>query len=95
VAAEAAVGAGDHGDEGGGCAAAGLAVDVAREDPESAAREPYADGVARLAQWMATDEDDGFAALSTLVGALLLARATRGTDVSDRVLAAARAALED
>jgi TetR/AcrR family transcriptional repressor of nem operon len=36
---------------------------------------------------------DGFAAVSTLVGALLLARATRGTDVSDRVLAAARAAL--
>ncbi|HWS36955.1 MAG TPA: helix-turn-helix domain-containing protein [Actinoplanes sp.] len=33
------------------------------------------------------------AALSTMVGALLLSRATAGTDLSDRILAAARAAL--
>jgi hypothetical protein len=33
------------------------------------------------------------AALSTLVGTLLLARATRGTDLSDRILAAGHATL--
>ncbi|GAA5193593.1 hypothetical protein GCM10023322_55970 [Rugosimonospora acidiphila] len=35
------------------------------------------------------------ATLSTLVGALTLARATAGSDLSERILAAARQALPD
>jgi TetR/AcrR family transcriptional repressor of nem operon len=78
-----------------GCPAAGLSIDVAREGPGSAAREPYADGVERFARWLAPDGGEDLAALSTLVGALLLARATRGTDVSDRILTAGLAALRE
>ncbi|MFI7708882.1 TetR/AcrR family transcriptional regulator [Nonomuraea sp. NPDC049480] len=81
-------------DAGAGCPTAALAADVAREAPGSPARERYADGVEAFGGWLATgDDDEGLAALSTLVGALLLARATRGTELSDRILAASRAAL--
>jgi TetR/AcrR family transcriptional repressor of nem operon len=86
--------AGHRDDAGDGCPAAGLSVDVAREGAGSPAREPYADGVEAFARWMATDGGEDLAAVSTLVGALLLARATRGTELSDRILAASRAALE-
>jgi hypothetical protein len=71
----------------------GLSVDMAREAPDSPAREPYADGVEASARWMATDGGEDLVAVSTLVGALLLARATRGTVLSDRILDASREAL--
>jgi TetR/AcrR family transcriptional repressor of nem operon len=84
---------GHRDDPGGGCAAAGFAVDVSREDAGSAVHEPYADGVTGFAQWLAEDGGEDYVALSTLVGALLLARATRGSEVSEQILAAAREAL--
>ncbi|WP_432863989.1 TetR/AcrR family transcriptional regulator [Microbispora rosea] len=71
-----------------GCPGAGFAGDVARE-PEH--RETYAKGVQELAEWIAPG-DAGLAAYATLVGGILLARATAGTPLSEQILQAARAA---
>ena len=76
-------------DPGDGCPAAGFGADVAREAPNSDARRAYAGGVESYARLLGGD----LAAVSTLVGAILLARATAGTDLSDEILAAARADL--
>ena len=81
-------------DAGNGCPAAGLGPDVAREGPQGAAHEPYARGVEHFARWMAGGDDEDLAAVATMVGALLIARATSGTPLSDRVLAAARESLD-
>ncbi|MDX3236969.1 TetR/AcrR family transcriptional regulator [Streptomyces sp. ME03-5709C] len=71
-----------------GCPAAGFAGDVARE-PEH--REIYAKGVEEAAGWIAPG-DAGLGAYATLVGGILLARATAGTPLSERILHAAHAA---
>jgi TetR/AcrR family transcriptional repressor of nem operon len=71
---------------GDGCPSAGFGGDLARADPDASARAAYAQGVEAYAHWL----DDDLAKLSTMVGALVLARATAGTDLSDRILAAAR-----
>jgi TetR/AcrR family transcriptional repressor of nem operon len=76
-------------DPGSGCPTAGFGGDLARAEPENPAKLPYAKGVDLYAQWL----DGDLAAVSTLVGAMVLARATAGTDVSDRILEAAKAAL--
>jgi TetR/AcrR family transcriptional repressor of nem operon len=76
-------------DPGAGCPAAGFGADVAREGPDSDARRAYADGVESYARLLGGD----LAAVSTLVGAIVLARATARTDLSDQILAAARADL--
>jgi len=81
-------------DPGAGCPASTFAADVAREAEDSPVRAVYAKGAEDFSRWLATDGDEDLAALSTMVGALLLARATSGTDLSDRILAAARAAVE-
>jgi TetR/AcrR family transcriptional repressor of nem operon len=73
-----------------GCPAAGLASDVAHEGPDGPAREPFAEAIERYARWLAGGDGEDLATLSLLVGALTLARATAGTPVSDRILAAAR-----
>jgi TetR/AcrR family transcriptional repressor of nem operon len=79
---------------GDGCPAAALCADIAREDPGSAARRPYADGVELYGRWLAApDGGADLAAVATLVGALVLARATAGTEISDRILTAARESL--
>ncbi|QHY99932.1 HTH-type transcriptional regulator AcrR [Streptomyces sp. S4.7] len=81
-------------DMAGGCPTAGLAVDMARGAAGSAARHTYAEGVRLFAQRMTTDDgdgDDGLVRLSTMVGALILARAVSGDPLSDALLAAARA----
>ncbi|WP_431964256.1 TetR/AcrR family transcriptional regulator [Actinacidiphila sp. bgisy160] len=75
-------------DPGTGCPAAGFAGDVARE-PEH--RQTYARGVQELAEWIAPG-DAGLAAYATLVGGILLARATAGTPLSEQILHAAHAA---
>lgn len=80
-------------DAGNGCPTTGLGPDMARA-PQGAAREPYVHGVEEFARWMAGGDDEDLAAVATMVGALLIARATSGTPVSDRVLAAAREALD-
>ena len=82
-------------DAGDGCPTAALAADVAREPADSPAREPYARGVEAFARWLGEAGDEDLAALSTMVGALMLARATAGTDLSERVLAAARESLRE
>jgi TetR/AcrR family transcriptional repressor of nem operon len=86
----------DHRDHPGeGCAAAGFATDIAREGADSDARAPYAAGIEQYGRQLAGGDGEDLAAVSMLVGALVLARATAGTDLSDRILAAARTALTD
>ncbi|WUH88963.1 TetR family transcriptional regulator [Streptomyces sp. NBC_00433] len=71
-------------DPGGGCPTAGFAGDTARH-PEH--RGTYAAGVEEMAAWIAPG-NAGLAALATLVGGILLARATSGTGLSTRILTA-------
>ncbi|MFE8017206.1 TetR family transcriptional regulator [Streptomyces antibioticus] len=85
-----------------GCPVAGLATDVAREPEDREARRVYAEGVAAFAAFLAPDgagagdaTGDGLTRLSTLVGALILARATQGSPLSEEILAAAHAALTE
>ncbi|GLY06601.1 TetR family transcriptional regulator [Actinoplanes sp. NBRC 101535] len=80
-------------DPGGGCPTAGFGGDVAKDLGGDATRAAYARGVEDFARGLGGGEPD-LVALSTMVGALLLSRATAGTGLSDRILAAARAALE-
>lgn len=84
----------EHRDEpGAGCPSAGFAGDVAREAGGEAARETYADGVLAYARLLGGDGEPDLAAVSTMVGALILARATAGTDLSEQLLRAAKEAL--
>ncbi|MGX6601455.1 TetR/AcrR family transcriptional regulator [Micromonosporaceae bacterium Da 78-11] len=82
-------------DPGHGCPTAAFSGDLAHEAAGAGARIPYAEGVERYARWLGVDGQADLAAVSTAVGALILARATRGTELSDRILAAARAALAE
>lgn len=76
-----------------GCPAAGFGGDITHAEPDAAARRAYAKGVEMYAEWLSHDGKPDLAALSTLVGAMILARATAGTDVSERILAEAKAAV--
>ena len=79
-----------------GCPVSGFAADLGREPDQAArARQIYAEGVRNRAAWLATGEDDGLAQFCTLVGALALARATRGNPLSEELLQAARTALTE
>lgn len=87
---------------GSSCTAAALAGDVARADAQAPVRAAYLDGLkamtARLAQLQpdaGTPEAEGraLADVATLVGALLLSRATKGDPISEALLASARARL--
>jgi len=80
-------------DAGDGCPVTGFGPDMARESPRSPARQTYEEGVEAFARWMG-DGDEDLAAVATMVGALMLARATAGTELSERILAAARRALD-
>jgi len=83
----------DHRDQPGtGCPTAGFAGDMARE-PTEGARATYAAGVEKFAEWLAADGDDGLPVVASLVGAILLARATAGTELSERILASTHDAL--
>ncbi|MEU4424953.1 TetR family transcriptional regulator [Actinoplanes sp. NPDC024001] len=81
----------DH--PGTGCPSAGFGGDVARAAGGNATRQAYADGVEAFAHLAGVAGEADLAAVSTMVGALLLSRATAGTELSDRILAAAREAL--
>ena len=85
----------DHRDNPGkGCAAAALLPEIARQPSET--RHLYAKRFQTMVSQMAsalppeTEDPEGVALgiYSTLVGALQLARATQGTALSDRILAA-------
>ncbi|GGI54725.1 TetR/AcrR family transcriptional regulator [Oxalicibacterium solurbis] len=85
-------------DAGNGCPGAALAVDVAREPDDKPVHAAYRAGTAELVEILATlapgDTDQRRAtALTqwcTMVGAAVLARATRGDPMADELLAAAR-----
>lgn len=51
--------------------------------------------MADFADFLADDDQDGLARLSTLFGALVLSRATKGSPLSEQILAAAHAALTE
>ncbi|MDI9902648.1 TetR/AcrR family transcriptional regulator [Rhodococcus sp. IEGM 1409] len=80
-----------------GCPAAALAADMAREPADSGARRVYTEGVgdfaAALADEKADQNADGLVRLSTMLGALVLSRATKGSPLSEEILDSARAAL--
>ncbi|MFD7497149.1 hypothetical protein ACFV8T_33100 [Streptomyces sp. NPDC059832] len=46
-----------------------------------------------FAEWLATEDQDGVNGLCTMLGALVLARATKGSSLSAEILTAVRAAL--
>ncbi|WP_406110189.1 TetR/AcrR family transcriptional regulator [Streptomyces sp. NBC_01003] len=82
----------DH--AGDGCPVSGFAADLGREPDQAArARDIYINGVRNRAARLATGDGDGMAQLCTMVGALVLARATRGNPLSEELLQAARTAL--
>jgi TetR/AcrR family transcriptional repressor of nem operon len=87
-------------DPGNGCTSAGFASDAARSEPDGTLRAAYTEGVHRIVERMEglgdrpADDDarerEVLVELATIVGSLVLARATAGDDLSDRILAAAR-----
>jgi TetR/AcrR family transcriptional repressor of nem operon len=84
----------DHAGE--GCPVSGFASDLGREPDQAArAQDVYVNGVRNRAARLATGDDDGMAQLCTMVGALVLARATRGNPISEELLQAARTALTE
>jgi TetR/AcrR family transcriptional repressor of nem operon len=84
----------DH--AGDGCPVSGFAADLGREPGQAAgAHHVYVNGVRNLAARLATGDDDGMAQFCTMVGALVLARATRGNPLSEELLQAARTALTE
>ena len=84
------------------CPVVAFAGDMCHESADSALREPYMAGLNRLLDSFVTlmDADDPTASrqqalvqYSLMVGALTLARATRGEALSDEILTAARSFL--
>ncbi|MET7757552.1 TetR/AcrR family transcriptional regulator [Streptomyces sp. NPDC005389] len=76
-----------------GCPVAALATDIARTGGDGEARRVYTRGVADFADWLATEDQDGITRLCTMLGALVLSRATNGTPLSEEILTTAREAL--
>ncbi|MFD8424475.1 TetR/AcrR family transcriptional regulator [Streptomyces sp. NPDC059466] len=86
-------------DPGTGCPTAGFVGDLAQaaHDGNLASQQTYTDGVQRFVDWMTEDGhgDEGLVATCTLVGAILLARATSSTELSEEILQAARRSITD
>ncbi|MFB7896416.1 TetR/AcrR family transcriptional regulator [Streptomyces xiamenensis] len=78
-----------------GCPVAALATDMAREPEDREARRVYTEGVGDFARVLTTDDQDGIIQLCTMLGALVLARATKGSPLSEEILATAHAALTE
>jgi TetR/AcrR family transcriptional repressor of nem operon len=87
-----------------GCPLASFAVDVAREAEDKPVRRAFLEGVKGLADTLTgllgkrrarSAREQALAHLATLVGALALARATRGDPISDEFLQSARQELLD
>jgi TetR/AcrR family transcriptional repressor of nem operon len=82
-----------------GCPAAALSADVGREAPDSPVRPVQINGVQGLLDLLGDFADDPgsrqerLMMLSTMVGALVLARGTSGDPVSEEILEAARRSL--
>jgi TetR/AcrR family transcriptional repressor of nem operon len=91
-------------DPGAGCATAALAVDAARKPTGNALRAAVGGGIERMVDILTglsgveeatARRTDALATFSTLVGALVLARATAGAPLSQEILEAARSSLGD
>jgi TetR/AcrR family transcriptional repressor of nem operon len=90
-------------DFGNSCPGPSLVNDVAREDEDKPVRAAYRAGTAELVEILATlapgdaaaRRKTALAQWSLMVGAVALARATKGDPISDEVLAAAREHLLD
>ncbi len=88
-----------RGSPGDSCPATALAGDVARENPDAPVRAAFGAGVEGLVDILGSVERKGdagadrraaLADFSTMVGALILARATVGRGISGELLSAAR-----
>ncbi|MER8972029.1 MULTISPECIES: TetR/AcrR family transcriptional regulator [unclassified Mesorhizobium] len=97
MAIEAYLSAEHRDNPGKGCASAALLPEIARQPPET--RALYAERAQSLVRQIAealpqTNDPEGAALgmFATLIGALQLARAVEGTELSDRILAAGAAA---
>lgn len=84
---------------GDGCPVSAFVSDIAREPVASPLRAAYVDGVKGLLEQLGalspapdehTRQDDAIAMLSTMVGALLLSRASASDALSERILDAVR-----
>lgn len=79
-----------------GCPTTGFGADVGRTTDDQV-RGAFAKGVEQFAAWLSDDGETvdavALARLSTMVGALMLARATSTTSLSEAILAAARESL--
>ncbi len=86
-----------------GCPLASLSGEVTRTELDSPVRKSFVAGVRAFADGVDELSGDGspahradsLARLSMLMGALALSRATEGDPISDEIVAAVRAALED
>ncbi|MER9755089.1 TetR/AcrR family transcriptional regulator [Mesorhizobium sp. M0166] len=97
MAIEAYLSAEHRDNPGKGCASAALLPEIARQPPET--RALYAERIQSLVRQIAealppTNDPEGAALgmFATLIGALQLARAVEGTELSDRILAVGAAA---
>ncbi|HWN31644.1 MAG TPA: TetR/AcrR family transcriptional regulator [Pseudonocardia sp.] len=87
-------------DPGAGCPNAALASEVAHTEPGSGPRAAFAAGMRTMLQAYGAESAPGaepnrreaalLLEIATLAGALMLARATEGDELSDRILAAVR-----
>jgi TetR/AcrR family transcriptional repressor of nem operon len=86
-----------------GCATAALCADVARGSAKGPVRNEFIAGFASMVEWMPTllsrgkrklKREEALAAAAMLVGGLMIARATKGQEISEEMLGAIRAALE-
>jgi TetR/AcrR family transcriptional repressor of nem operon len=83
------------------CPIAALATDVAREAEDKPVRKVFREGLEQLLDILAevqppagvAPRDAALAELATLVGAMVLARATRGDGLSDEFMNSARRSL--
>jgi len=89
-------------DPGTGCPAAAMCAEVARDKAGGAARSAFVNGVRMMVERLASlvprhhgkaKRQETLAAVSLMVGALVLSRATRDHNISDELLAAARQSL--
>jgi len=83
----------------GSCPATTLAGDVARKSADAPIRTAYVSGIEELLKILTAVQESGaprsdreaaLADFATMVGGLLLAKATQGAPISDEILSAAR-----
>ncbi|NMO50910.1 TetR/AcrR family transcriptional regulator [Actinoplanes sp. TBRC 11911] len=75
---------------GDGCPLAGFAGDIATPGADADLRAEFAKGIELYVEKLGDTT-----AVATIVGAMILARATAGTELSDRILREARASFND